>query len=90
MLEITTTKSFRKDYKKVVKHGKRISVLDDLIFTLAHSEPLVSKYKDHSLSGKYRRKRECHLEPDWLLIYEATKTELILYRTGSHSELFKA
>ncbi len=89
MLQIVTTKSFRKDYRKAIKQGKRISVLDDIIFTLAHSKPLASKYKDHSLSGKYIRKRECHLEPDWLLIYEATEIELILYRTGSHSELFK-
>ncbi len=67
-----------------------MSLIEFVVDTLATGEPLPLKYKDHSLSGKYKRCRECHITPDWLLIYEVSNGELILYltRTGTHSDLF--
>jgi mRNA interferase YafQ len=63
--------------------------MKELLLKLASADVLESKYKDHLLSGNYKNKRECHIKPDWLLIYEVNNDELVLYRTGSHSELFK-
>jgi len=63
--------------------------MKELLLKLSSADVLESKYKDHLLSGNYKNKRECHIKPDWLLIYEVNNDELVLYRTGSHSELFK-
>lgn len=71
-----------------MRQGKDLSVLDDIVLRLAHGESLDPKYRDHELTGNYKGKRECHITPDWLLIYEQTENQLVLYRTGSHSELF--
>ena len=87
MLDIVTPKSYRKDYKKAIKQERDLSILDDIVLRLAQGEQLDQKYRDHALTGNYRGSRECHLEPDWLLIYEVMDSQLILYRTGSHSEL---
>ncbi len=89
MLKITSTKTFKKDYVKVAKRGKDISKINHVINLLEHELPLDSRYRDHKLSGKYFGCRDCHIEPDWLLIYKIFKQELILERTGSHSDLFK-
>lgn len=81
---------FQKDLKRAVKRGYNIALLTDVIKTLANGEILPAKYRDHNLSGNNSNCRECHITPDWLLIYEITERDLILYltRTGSHSDLF--
>jgi len=88
MLSIRDKRSFRKDYRKLRSSGKDLSKLAFVIDTLAAGKPLKGKYRDHALSGNYLGCRECHVSSDWLLIYQANETELILVRTGSHSELF--
>lgn len=90
MLKIRYHSSFKKDYKRVVKRGYNIKLLEDVILQLAKGEPLSEKNRDHPLSGDYSGCRECHITPDWLLIYEISHGELILYltRTGTHSDLF--
>lgn len=90
MLKIKYHTSFKKDYKKVVKRGYNIKLMEDIIRRLANGEPLPEKHQDHNLSGNYSGCRECHITPDWLLIYEIDNGELILYltRTGTHSDLF--
>lgn len=83
------TSSFKKDYKRILKQGKNESKFEALITKLLNKETLEDKYKDHKLSGRFKDCRECHIEPDWLLIYKDTESEIILIRTGSHSELFR-
>jgi len=73
----------------MMKRSKAIELLDKLIIKLFNEEKLEVKYKDHQLMGIYRDSRECHVEPDWLLIYRIENDELILERTGSHSDLFE-
>ena len=89
MLNIIYTSSFKKDYKRVKKQGKNLNIINNVLYNLAHQVALDKKYKDHLLIGNYKNKRECHLLPDWLLIYEIDNNNLVLHRTGSHSELFK-
>ena len=88
--EIRFTSQFKKDLKLAKKQGKDTEQLFRVIETLANGEPLDAKYHDYGLTGNYKGCRECHIEPDWLLIYEVVEDILILllYRVGSHSELF--
>ena len=88
--EIVWTSQFKKDYKLAIKRGYRIEELDRVITMLANNLILPVKYKDHELSGVWKGFRECHIEPDWLLIYRVINNDLILtlIRTGSHSDLF--
>lgn len=88
--EIKFTGRFKKDFKQAKKQKKDIDKLLDVIERIAKGEKLEAKWKDHALSGNYSGARECHIEPDWLLIYETFEETLILslLRTGSHSELF--
>lgn len=88
--EVKPTTRFQKDLKLMQKRGYDISLLTAVIKRLANGETLPEKYRDHSLTGNYKGCRECHITPDWLLIYEVTVGELILYltRTGTHSDLF--
>ena len=90
MLEIVLTTRFKKDYKLIKRRGYDISLLNKTIDLIASREQLPEKYKDHALSGDYQGCRECHITPDWLLVYEIYEEELILYltRTGTHSDLF--
>ena len=90
MLTIKYQSAFKKDYKRIVKRGYDIRLLEEVISILANQDPLPEKFRDHSLLGKYTGCRECHITPDWLLIYEIDGDELILYltRTGAHSDLF--
>ncbi len=90
MLTIKYHSSFKKDFKRIVKRGYDIKLMEAIIRKLANGEPLPEKNKDHELVGDYVGCRECHITPDWLLIYEIDNGELILYltRTGSHSDLF--
>lgn len=91
MYDIRPTAKFQKDLKRVAKRGYDISLLKDVIKALAAGEPLPEKNKDHPLSGNYAGCRECHITPDWLLVYEVDGNNLILYftRTGTHSDLFR-
>lgn len=84
------TTQFRKDYKLVMKRGLKITLLDEIIAKLALGEPLDESNHDHPLSGNWARHRECHILPDWLLIYRIEEDVLVLAlsRTGSHSDLF--
>ncbi|MCM1304291.1 MAG: type II toxin-antitoxin system YafQ family toxin [Lachnospiraceae bacterium] len=81
---------FKKDYKRVVRRGYDIRLLEEVIRLLIEGKVLPPKYKDHGLSGDYSGCRECHITPDWLLVYELREKDVILYltRTGSHSDLF--
>lgn len=90
MLTIKYQAAFKKDYKRIVKRGYDIRLLEKVIELLANQKPLPEKNRDHQLGGNYAGCRECHITPDWLLIYEVADEELILYltRTGSHSDLF--
>ncbi len=88
-MNIFYTNQFKKDYRRIKKQNKDLIKLQDVIEKLADGERLEQKYKDHQLSGIWKNHRDCHIEPDWLLIYRTTSKELILERTGSHSELFK-
>ena len=89
--KIKYTSRFKKDLKQVKKQGKDIDKLFEIIEKIANDEVLDEKYRDHSLIGNYKKTRECHIEPDFLLIYEKIDDILVLslVRTGSHSELFK-
>ena len=85
------TSQFKKDLKLAKKQGKDLDRLFEVVNILAEGGILDSAYHDHELSGKYKGTRECHIEPDWLLIYEIRGDILVLmlYRLGSHAELFK-
>ncbi len=87
---IVLTSIFKKDLKSAKRRGYDLSLLSNVVDTLAMGQPLAEKYKDHGLLGNYKGCRECHITPDWLLIYEIANNELILYltRTGTHSDLF--
>lgn len=89
--EVRFTNQFKKDIKLAQKQGKDIEKLFSVVNILASGEPLPAKFRDHDLTGDYKGCRECHIEPDWLLIYEKDNGLLILMlnRVGSHSELFK-
>jgi len=90
MYTVKPTTRFQKDVKLVEKRGYKIDLLTVVIKKLAAGEVLDARYKDHALKGRYTNCRECHITPDWLLIYEIAHDELLLYltRTGTHSDLF--
>lgn len=89
--EVKFTNQFKKDLKLAKKQNKNTDNLSEVINVLANGGVLEAKYCDHSLTGKYSGIRECHIEPDWLLVYEIKNEVLVLmlYRLGTHSELFK-
>lgn len=89
-LDIVWTNQFKKDYKTAMKRSLNINLLDEVITKLAHCEQLPEKCKDHALSGNWIGHRECHIQPDWLLIYRVENDLLVLTltRTGTHSDLF--
>lgn len=90
MLKIVLSNRFKKDLKLISKRGYNLDLLDDIVDRLARQEPLPDKNRDHSLTGDYIGYRECHIQPDWLLIYRVDNGELLLFlsRTGTHSDLF--
>lgn len=88
MLEISFTGQFKKDYKLCKKRNYDMDLLQKIIDILAIPEELPQKNKDHNLTGNYANKRECHILPDWLLVYRVEGNQLVLYRTGTHSDLF--
>ncbi|MBR2212002.1 MAG: type II toxin-antitoxin system YafQ family toxin [Fibrobacter sp.] len=90
MMEIRTTSKFRKDLKLAKKKGLNIALLQEVVDVLASGEKLSEKHRDHALTGDWESFRECHIQPDWLLIYKISGDSLILtlVRTGTHSDLF--
>ncbi|MBQ3318126.1 MAG: type II toxin-antitoxin system YafQ family toxin [Spirochaetales bacterium] len=90
MLDIVLSTQFKKDLKTAAKRGYDLSLLNQVVEALANGKELDQKYHDHKLSGEYSKFRECHLKPDWLLIYSKNDKELLLLlaRTGSHADLF--
>ena len=92
MYNIVPSNQFKKDLRLAKKRGFPMDELRRVVNTLAAGRKLSAKHKDHSLSGNYNGFRECHATPDWLLVYriEKKELELFLFRTGTHSDLFKA
>ena len=90
MLTIKYQTAFKRDYKRIKKRGYDLRLLEDVIALLAQEQELPPAYRDHALTGDYSGCRECHIAPDWLLVYEVLQDELLLYltRTGTHSNLF--
>lgn len=89
MLKFKTTNQFERDLKRILRRGKNKKKIKSLMDKLIDQEQLEKKHKDHNLRGNYKDRRECHIEPDWLLIYKVTGDEIIFERTGSHSDLFE-
>lgn len=88
MLDVKYSTKFKKDFKSCVKRNYKMSLLQRAIDTLRIPDTLPPQNKDHALSGNYINYRECHLAPDWLLIYRYEEKTLQLYRTGTHADLF--
>lgn len=89
MKRILQTSQFARDIKKMGKRGKDLAKLREIVKQLAVGSPLAPKHRDHSLVGAWQPSRDCHIEPDWILIYTTDETTLQLERTGTHSDLFK-
>ena len=90
MRTIRHTSQFKKDFKRSKRRKKDLGKLKHIIDLLAHEEPLAPRHRDHPLAGRLAGMRECHIEPDWLLIYTYTEpNDLILVRLGNHADLFK-
>ena len=90
MLDIIASNRFKKDLKLALKRGYQIGMLEEVVDKLAMQQPLEERYRDRLLTGDYGGFRECHITPDWLLVYQVRENELILFlsRTGTHSDLF--
>ncbi len=90
MYSILASKQFGKDYKKCIKKHLSIELLDNVVLSISENIPLAKKFKVHKLEGEYKNCWECHLQPDWLLIWKKDDEEksIQLIRTGSHSDLF--
>ncbi|MBE6954473.1 MAG: type II toxin-antitoxin system YafQ family toxin [Ruminococcaceae bacterium] len=90
MLEVVLSNRFKKDLKLAARRGYNFEILNEVVDKLARQELLPEKNRDHALSGDYAGCRECHLAPDWLLVYRVHNEALVLYlmRTGTHSDLF--
>lgn len=90
MLEVVLSNQFKKDLKLASKRGYKLELLEKTVDKIANNVKLEDKYRDHALTGNYIGFRECHIQPDWLLVYRIENDELILFlsRTGSHSDLF--
>jgi len=90
LLELKQTSQFKKDLRRMVKRGANMDLLDEVVLLLRERKPLPDKYEDHPLTGNWAGYRDCHIQPDWLLLYRVEENVLILLltRTGSHSDLF--
>jgi mRNA interferase YafQ len=90
MYIIQTTARFEKDYKKIKKSGRYdMQKIKYVMHKLAAGEKLEPKFRNHILSGNFKNRRECHIEPDWLLVYKIDNNKIVFERTGSHAELFR-
>lgn len=88
MLQPSYSRQFEKDLRRVQKRGKQIAKLKQVISDLIAENKLNVKLRDHKLVGNFQNRRECHIEPDWLLIYQKNAITILFERTGSHSDLF--
>ena len=88
LLNIREANKFKQDIRRIGRQGHDLSLLETTIKTPVAEKPLAQKYKDHKLIGDWKGYRECHIKPDWLLIYRVADKELELLRTGSHAEIF--
>jgi mRNA interferase YafQ len=90
MYERVYSAQFRRDVRLAAKRGKDLLSLEEVVDALANGEPLPAERRDHALKGRYDGYRECHVEPDWLLVYKLDNGQLVLvlYRVGTHSDLF--
>lgn len=88
MLKLNASAKFKKDYKQCIKRGYDLELLQNIVEILRIPDSLPSKNKDHILTGNWIGNRECHILPDWLLIYRIAENELYLVRTGTHADLF--
>ena len=86
---VSRTSRFKRDVKRLQKRGKNMATLKSVLRMLVEGIPLPVSFRDHLLTGQYKGTRECHIEPDWLLIYESTQDEIVLIRTGTHADLFR-
>ena len=89
MKAIFQTSQFKKDFKRIKKRGRDLNKLKEVVSAIAKSEALQERHRDHALSGNWAGSRDCHVEPDWILIYRVDGEFLFLERTGSHSDLFR-
>jgi mRNA interferase YafQ len=89
MREIFQTSQFKKDFKRAKKRGKDTDKLKDVIRSIVGGLPLEERFTDHALGGKWSGSRDCHIEPDWILIYRVDDNSPYLERKGSHSDLFR-
>ena len=89
MKQLSQTTQFSKDVKRMKKRGKDLNKLKVIVEKLAKGTPLEPRHRDHPLTGNWKNSRDCHIEPDWVLIYTSDKQSLRLERTGTHSDLFK-
>jgi mRNA interferase YafQ len=91
MLTPSYTKQFEKDLKLMIKRGKEAEKIKAVMALLVEEKPLEIKHRDHKLQGNYKGRRDCHVEPDWILIYKPVpeQKQIIFERTGTHSDLFK-
>jgi mRNA interferase YafQ len=89
MKAIFQTSQFKKDFKRIKKRGKDLSKLKDIVSAIANRESLEERHRDHALSGNWSGSRDCHIDPDWILIYRVDGDFLFLERTGSHGDLFR-
>lgn len=88
MYEVVLSNRFRRDLKLAARRGCDLALLNDIVERLAKGEALAARHRDHNLTGDYSGFRECHIQPDWLLIYRVEGEELYLVRTGTHTDLF--
>lgn len=89
MLTPFFTNQFQKDLEKMKKRGKDTDLIKQVMIGLIRNKKLPKKFKDHKLLGNYKNRRECHIEPDWILIYKIDDSSIIFERTGTHSDLYK-
>ena len=87
-MRLLTTNRFEKDLKRAIKRGKDLDKLWEIVEQLLNNKPLEKRHRPHPLSGNYATAWECHIEPDWLLIWNLEVDQLVLSRTGTHSDLF--
>ena len=91
MLEVILSNQFKRDLRLAAKRGYDLDLLDEIVNKLASKEELPEKNRDHNLTGKYAGFRECHIQPDWLLVYRTDETALILFfQTGTHADCSNA
>ena len=90
MKELAVRNSFKRDLKRITKRGYDRSLLETVVDALRRDEPLPEARRDHPLKGEWKDWGECHIEPDWLLIYRTTEDEVLLARTGTHADLFES